>query len=134
MKLVAQVKLLPTPEQADALRRTLELANSACNYLSERAWEAKTFRQYDLHKLAYHDARAEFPDLSSQIIVRSIAKVADAYKLDRRTKRTFRPYGSIAYDQRISDLEDRLSDTDEGMAQSAQVQAVKIRELDKEKE
>jgi len=101
MNLVAQVKLLPTPEQADALRRTLELANTACNYLSERAWEAKTFRQYDLHKLAYHDARAEFPDLSSQIIVRSTAKVADAYKLDRRTKRTFRPYGSIAYDQRI---------------------------------
>jgi chromosome segregation ATPase len=36
------------------------------------------------------------------------------------------------YATRISDLEARLSDTDEGMNQSAQVQAVKIAELEKE--
>ena len=36
------------------------------------------------------------------------------------------------YASRIGDLEARLSDTDEGMAQSAQVQAVKIKELDQE--
>jgi len=101
MKLIAQVKLLPTPEQAEVFKRTLELANAACNYLSNRAWEAKIFRQYDLHKLAYHDTRSEFPDLSSQVIVRCIAKVSDAYKLDCKTKRTFKPYGSIAYDSRI---------------------------------
>jgi len=101
MKLIAQVKLLPTPEQAEALRQTLELANAACNYLSERAWEVRVFRQYDLHKLAYHDTRAEFPNLSSQCVVRCIAKVADAYKLDHRTKRVFSPHGSIAYDSRI---------------------------------
>jgi len=101
MKLIAQVKLQPTPEQADALRRTLELTNEACNYLSERAWEAETFRQYDLHKLAYHETREQFPDLSSQIVVRCIARVADAYKLDRKTKRTFKPLSAIAYDERI---------------------------------
>ena len=33
MKLVAQVKLLPTPEQADALRHTLEQANAACQFV-----------------------------------------------------------------------------------------------------
>lgn len=101
MKVIAQVKLLSTPEQADALKRTIELANAACNYLSERAWEAKTFRQYSLHKLAYHDTRAEFPNLSSQVVVRCIAKVADAYKLSRKRKRTFNPLGAIAYDERI---------------------------------
>ena len=36
------------------------------------------------------------------------------------------------YARRISDLEDRLSDTDEGMSQNAAVQAAKIRELDSE--
>jgi chromosome segregation ATPase len=36
------------------------------------------------------------------------------------------------YAQRIGDLEDRLSDTDEGMSQNAAVQAAKIRELDSE--
>lgn len=101
MKLIAQVKLNPTPEQADALRCTLERANEACNYLSERAWESKTFHQFALHKLAYYDTRAAFPDLSSQIVVRCSARVADAYKLDRKTRRTFRPLSAIAYDDRI---------------------------------
>ncbi len=34
MKLIAQVKLLPTSGQHDLLRRTLERANEACNYWS----------------------------------------------------------------------------------------------------
>jgi putative transposase len=33
--------------------------------------------------------------------VRALAKVGDAYKLDKQTKRTFRPLASIAYDDRI---------------------------------
>ena len=36
------------------------------------------------------------------------------------------------YERRISDLEARLSDTDEGMNQNAEVQAAKLRELDSE--
>jgi chromosome segregation ATPase len=36
------------------------------------------------------------------------------------------------YERRIGDLEARLSDTDEGMNQNAEVQAAKIRELDSE--
>ena len=79
MKLSAQVKLLPTPEQADALKRTLEMANAACNFVSQKAWQSKTFKQYDLHHLCYKDVRAKFP-LSAQGVVRVIAKVADAYK------------------------------------------------------
>jgi predicted transposase len=51
MKLIAQVKLLATPEQAQMLRQTLEQANAACNYVSQQAWEAKSFRQFPLHKL-----------------------------------------------------------------------------------
>ena len=107
MKLIAQVKLLPTPEQADALRHTLELANAACRFVSDTAWETKTFRQYDLHHKCYQAAREQF-GLSAQVAVRVIAKVADAYKLDRKTKRTFKTTGSIAYDDRI--LSWRLQD------------------------
>jgi len=36
------------------------------------------------------------------------------------------------FENRIADLEDRLSDTDEGMSQNAAVQAAKIKELDSE--
>ena len=54
MKLVAQVQLKPTPQQAQLLRCTMERANQACNHLSQQAWEAKTFGRYVLHRLAYH--------------------------------------------------------------------------------
>jgi len=101
MKLIAQVKLQPTKEQANALKRTLGLANEACNYLSERAWETKILGQYALHRLAYHDTRKRFPAVSSQIVVRCIARVADAYKLDRKAKRAFKPLSAIPYDERI---------------------------------
>ena len=40
-------------------------------------------------------------NLSAQIVVRAIAKVADAYKLDKKAQRTFRKHGAIAYDDRI---------------------------------
>ena len=100
MQLTAKVKLLPTSEQADMLKRTLETANAACNYISERAWKERTFRQYSLHKLVYYDVRERF-GLSSQMTVRCISKVADAYKLDRKTKRSFREKGAVAYDNRI---------------------------------
>ncbi|MBK7454490.1 MAG: hypothetical protein IPJ46_12445 [Anaerolineales bacterium] len=46
MKLIAQIKLLPTPEQAQALRKTLEVANAACNYISQQAWDSQTFKQF----------------------------------------------------------------------------------------
>lgn len=107
MKLIAQVKLLPMDEQHSALFCTLETTNKAANDISQRAWETKTLRQYDLHKLLYHDIRQRF-ELSAQVVVRVIAKVADAYKLDYETMRVFKRHGSIAYDQRI--LSWRLSD------------------------
>jgi IS605 OrfB family transposase len=101
VKLTVQVQLKPTPEQAAALTATLRCANAACNWLSERAWETGTFAQFAIHKLAYHACRAKFHDLSSQVIVRAIAKVTDAYKLDRKKMRVFRPLGAISYDARI---------------------------------
>lgn len=100
MKLTVQLKLLPTPEQADALKRTLETANAACDYISRVAFSTQTFRQFALHKLVYQNVRETF-GLSAQLTVRCIAKVADAYKLDRKVRRSFRPYGAVAYDDRI---------------------------------
>lgn len=100
MKLVANLKLQPTPEQAELLEQTLERCNKACNWISLQAWEHQTFRQYDLHQLVYQAVRQQF-NLSSQVTVRCIAKVADAYKLDKETQRTFRPMGAQPYDDRI---------------------------------
>jgi IS605 OrfB family transposase len=100
MKLTAKIKLLPTPAQAASLRLTLEAANAACDYISQAAFTSKSFHQYDLHHKTYYDIRDRF-DLSAQMAVRCISKVADSYKLDRDTLRTFKPTGGVAYDSRI---------------------------------
>jgi putative transposase len=60
MKLTAQIKLLPTPQQTALLKRTLEAANAACNRISEYAWDNQLFNQFKLHKALYADLRAEF--------------------------------------------------------------------------
>ena len=41
-----------------------------------------------MHRLFYKQIRSEF-DLSSQVVVRLNAKVADAYKLDEKTSTHF---------------------------------------------
>lgn len=100
MRLTIQLKLLPTPAQADALKRTLETANAACDYISQLAWDTQTFRQFPIHRLTYQSVREQF-GLAAQLAVRCIAKVADAYKLDRKVRRTFHRHGAVAYDDRI---------------------------------
>lgn len=100
MKLTLKIKLLPTDEQANLLLDTMKEANTVCNAISDVAWEKKIFNNFKLHHEIYHPYKATFK-LSSQILVRCIAKVADAYKLDKKTKREFRPLGSIGYDSRI---------------------------------
>ncbi len=99
MKLIARVKLNPTPEQHAALVATLRQANAACNAISAAAWQAREFRRFPLQKLVYRDIKASFR-LGAQILIRCIAKVADAYKLDRTTQRAFKPLGAIAFDDR----------------------------------
>ena len=100
MKLTVQVKLLPSPEQADALIDTLRTSNAAANQISQIAWKHRSFGHYKVHRLAYHRVKCS-SGLSSQMVIRAIAKVADAYKIDNKRMRTFKPLGAIAYDGRI---------------------------------
>ena len=100
MKLTIQLKLLPTPTQSDTLLRTLAAANAACDYISQVAWESRTFSKFALQKECYQDVRAMF-GLTAQMVIRALAKVGDAYKLDTETRRSFRPTSAIAYDDRI---------------------------------
>lgn len=100
MKLTAVVKLLPSADQYRALLRTLETANAACNVISKAAWEVKQFGRVPVHNLTYYAVRERF-ELSAQLTVRCIGKVVDVYKLDKKTQRTFKPHGAVAYDNRI---------------------------------
>jgi len=100
VKLVVNIKLKPLESQHSALLATLKEANKACDWISRQAFENKIFKQYNLHKLTYHVARDLF-NLSAQMLVRAISKVSDSYKIQTEKQTTFKPTGSIAYDDRI---------------------------------
>jgi IS605 OrfB family transposase len=100
MKLVAALKMLPTPQHAICLAATLNRCNAACSWLAERGFESQTFRQYDLHKMGYAAIRERF-GLTAQAAVRSISKVADAFKVSREVAPVFRPDAAQPYDDRI---------------------------------
>src|SRR5579859_3726448 len=100
MKQTVLVKLAPTPEQHAALLRTLEAFNAACNAIAAVAFAEHTANKIELQKLMYYDIRQQF-GLSAQMTIRAIAKVAEAYKRDRKIKPAFRPHGAMTYDERI---------------------------------
>ena len=100
MKLTLKMKLLPSKEQAKLLLETLKQCNKACNYISGIAWENNIFNQFKIHHIAYRLVKDTF-NLSAQVVIRCISKVADAYKLDRKKKRIFNLIGGITYDTRI---------------------------------
>ena len=93
------VRLFPEPGQAVALRQTLVACNAAANAVSGLAWDRRVFRAFDLQKVAYGLAKSEH-GLAAQAAVRTIKKVADAYRLDPKTKRSFRPLAAQPFDDR----------------------------------
>src|ERR1035437_823746 len=100
MKLTLKIKLLPDDEQAKFLLETMKQGNAVCDRISTIAWDRKIFQQFRLHNETYHPIKNSC-ELSSQVIIRCISKVSDAYKIDKKTKRVFKPLGSISYDARI---------------------------------
>jgi predicted transposase len=100
MKLTLAIKLTPSLEQRAALVATLERFNAACNAIAEIAFREHVANKIALQKIVYYDVRERF-GLSSQMTVRAIAKVAEAYKRDKTIQPTFRPHGALTYDERI---------------------------------
>ncbi|MGP3960887.1 hypothetical protein ACTWPT_33250 [Nonomuraea sp. 3N208] len=77
MKLVVQVKLLPTAEQAEAMEATLHQLNQAANQVSRLGFHTKTFGVYGLRRQFYDQLKAI--GLGAQQAQHVIKKVADAY-------------------------------------------------------
>jgi IS605 OrfB family transposase len=78
VKLVVQVKLLPTPEQAAALEATLRACNTAACDVAVVARQTETYRNYDLRKHVYAGIKVDYA-LGAQAAQHVIKKVADAY-------------------------------------------------------
>jgi len=100
MKQTLLVKLAPEPEQHASLLRTLETFNAACNAIAEVAYAHREANKLALQRLVYYDVRGRF-GLSSQMAIRAIAKVSEAYKRDKKIQPRFRAQGAMTYDQRI---------------------------------
>lgn len=84
--------------------------NAACNFIAEVAHQLRTANKVRLQHETYYQVREQF-GLSSQLTVRAISKVCEAYKRDRKKKPRFRADGSICYDQRLMSFKglDRVS-------------------------
>ncbi|MER5343785.1 transposase, partial [Streptomyces mirabilis] len=120
MKLVVQVKLLPTPVQAAALEATLQACNEAATWVSETAFARGEFKNFALRKHTYDAVKSRW-DLGAQAAQHVIKKTCDAYATlkanlkagnlgrsgSRRYRRAtekpivFRPQGAQPYDDRM---------------------------------
>jgi putative transposase len=94
------VKLVPTTDQHASLLRTLETFNAACNAIAAIAFAERCANKIALQRLVYYDIREQF-GLSSQMTIRAISKVSEAYKRDKKIQPRFRPHGAMVYDERI---------------------------------
>jgi hypothetical protein len=79
VKLVVQVKLTPTPEQATALQATLRACNTAASQVAVIARQSAVYRNYDLRKHVYTAIKDDYA-LGAQAAQHVIKKVSDAYK------------------------------------------------------
>jgi putative transposase len=79
VKLVVQVKLLPTPEQASALEATLRACNTAATEVAKVARDVGCYRNYDLRRHTYDRIKADH-GLGAQAAQHVIKKVCDTYK------------------------------------------------------
>ncbi|KUO16004.1 RNA-guided endonuclease InsQ/TnpB family protein [Streptomyces dysideae] len=120
MKLVVQVKLLPTPVQAPALEATLHACNEAASWVAEVAFEHGKFKNFALRKHTYEQVKDRWR-LGAQAAQHVIKKTCDAYttlkaslkagnlgrpgskRYRRATEKplAFRPQGAQPYDDRM---------------------------------
>lgn len=77
MKIVVQVKLMPTPEVASALECTLRTVNESANWLSGQAHERGETSRKALQGFACLKLKGR--GLSAQPALHVLRKVADAY-------------------------------------------------------
>ncbi|MGW1131300.1 RNA-guided endonuclease InsQ/TnpB family protein [Streptomyces griseoluteus] len=78
MKLVMQVRLLPTPVQARALELTLRACNEAATWCSREAFDKGAKRNFELRRHAYGEVKSRW-GLGAQAAQHVIKKTCDAY-------------------------------------------------------
>ena len=105
MNKVLSIKLLPTVEQSESLKRTTDMFVSVCNFLSEQAFELKKFNKVMLQRECYKQCKENFPGFSSQLIVRAIGVACDSYRRRQNRPTTFSSLVAV-YDLRVLSWKD----------------------------
>ncbi|WP_306186846.1 MULTISPECIES: transposase [unclassified Streptomyces] len=120
MKLVVQVRLLPTPVQAAALEATLRACNEAATWASRVAFEKDVKRNFALREHTYGEIKVRW-NLGAQAAQHVIKKTCDAYAALKANLKAgnlgrpgskryrsatqkpiaFRPQGAQPYDDRM---------------------------------
>src|SRR5262245_37325874 len=110
VKLTLQTQLLPDGDQARKLSATMRAFNAAADWLADEAFRLKTANKVEIQQLYFNRLRDEF-GISSQMAIRCIAHVCEAYKRDKSIRPRFKKYASIPYDQRLMSFNgsDRVS-------------------------
>jgi putative transposase len=103
------VQLNPTPEQAQALKQTLEQHTACFNAVTHLGFTTRCSNGIALHKQTYYALRAQYPQLPAQLVCAARVKATEATKsaLDRlkKQRKTGVPHAKmcpIRYDQRSS--------------------------------
>ncbi|MFF9125896.1 transposase [Streptomyces sp. NPDC014889] len=78
VKLVVQIRLLPTPVQAAALEASLRACNEAATWASQVAFDKDAKKNFALRKRAYREIKSRW-GLGAQAAQHVIKKTCDAY-------------------------------------------------------
>jgi len=95
-------KILVDRKDFENLKRTVEAFQSACNYISQVAFQKRCFDPIALHALVYQRARAIFK-LPANLAIEARNRVAESYRLQRDLLHTF-SRNSMALDDRLFSL------------------------------
>lgn len=98
MRCIYQVELMPTGEQAQALRDTMIRFAHACQYVKMCAEEAEEYSQSKLQQLLYIKLREKF-GLGAQVAVLAIKVIADTHRIAKSLP-DFNNVDCMIYDQR----------------------------------
>jgi hypothetical protein len=110
MKIIAKMRLLPSPEDAARLDATMGRFNAAADFVAGVAFGRRTANVFELRRACYAEVRERF-GVSSQMAQLAIKSASDAYKRDQAKRVRFQAHAAIPYDQRTMSFKgpDRVS-------------------------
>lgn len=81
MNLCLSIPLSTSAEQASRLQALQNAFAEVCNALVPVVQQTRCWNRVTLHHLTYHDLRARFPQMGSQMVCNAIYSVSRAYRL-----------------------------------------------------